>query len=207
MKKVAILIDGGFLSAVYHTKTSNSLHEDKIIPICNDIIKDTEEIFRIYYYDSPPFGGKVSNPISKKITDYSQTGMYRAVSIFHRKLAQKDLIAFRKGTLSCSGWKLTREVMDKLKEGEEIRLKPEDLKLDLKQKIVDIKIGLDIAWISSKKIVDKIILITEDNDFIPAMKLARREGLHITVVEIGDHLSADMKMHSDETLKLDITKY
>jgi len=33
------------------------------------------------------------------------------------------------------------------------------------------KIGLDAAWLASKRIVDRIILVTADSDFIPAMSL------------------------------------
>ena len=33
------------------------------------------------------------------------------------------------------------------------------------------KMGLDIAWLASKRIADRIILVTADSDFVPAMKL------------------------------------
>ena len=39
------------------------------------------------------------------------------------------------------------------------------------------KIGLDMATLANKKQVEKIILITADSDFIPAIKLARKEGI------------------------------
>jgi uncharacterized LabA/DUF88 family protein len=39
------------------------------------------------------------------------------------------------------------------------------------------KIGLDIASMSYKKQVNKIILISGESDFVPAAKLARREGI------------------------------
>lgn len=37
------------------------------------------------------------------------------------------------------------------------------------------KIGLDIATFSYKRLVDQIVLISGDNDFVPAAKLARRD--------------------------------
>ena len=39
------------------------------------------------------------------------------------------------------------------------------------------KIGLDISSLAYKKQVDQIILIAGDSDFVPAAKLARREGI------------------------------
>lgn len=49
-------------------------------------------------------------------------------------------------------------------------------------KRVDMKIGLDVAWLASKGIVDRIILVTADTDFVPAMKFARREGVQVLLV-------------------------
>ncbi len=39
------------------------------------------------------------------------------------------------------------------------------------------RIGLDIASLAYKKQIDQIILIAGDSDFVPAAKLARREGI------------------------------
>lgn len=51
-----------------------------------------------------------------------------------------------------------------------------DVTLDQRQKGVDMRIGLDIASVTCKKQADQIILISGDSDFVPAAKLARREG-------------------------------
>lgn len=39
--------------------------------------------------------------------------------------------------------------------------------------------GIDVATLSLKRIVDRIILISGDTDMILAMKLARREGVQV----------------------------
>lgn len=70
---------------------------------------------------------------------------------------------------------------------------------DLKQKQVDIKIGLDVAWLSSKGIVERIILVTSDSDFIPAMKFARREDVQIVLVTMGhQQIKQELLVHADE---------
>lgn len=49
--------------------------------------------------------------------------------------------------------------------------------LDVRQKGVDMRIGLDIASWTFKKQASKIVLMAGDADFVPAAKLARREGI------------------------------
>ena len=74
-----------------------------------------------------------------------------------------------------------------------------DFEPDLKQKYVDVKIGLDITWLASKRIVEKIILVTADSDFVPAMKFARREGVQVILVTLGHmRLKRELKVHTDE---------
>lgn len=165
------------------------------------IDSDKEEIFRIYYYDAEPYNRSVKNPIDGKEQDFSNSKQYYAITNFQRSLAEKQYIAFRKGKLKYQGWKLRDDAFahtDKTKK--ELLVKSSDITPDLKQKGVDMRIGLDIAWLSTKRIVDKIILVTADNDFIPAMKFARKEGIHVAIVE-SDSLTTEMKQHSDELRK------
>ena len=67
----------------------------------------------------------------------------------------------------------------------------------MSQKQVDMKIGLDIAWLSIKKIVDRIVLITGDQDFIPVMKFARKEGIIVYLNCLGHGVSRELKIHAD----------
>ena len=69
--------------------------------------------------------------------------------------------------------------------------------------MVDVKIGLDIAWLASRKIVDKITIVTGDSDFIPAMKFARKEGIHVTLCSLPK-IRPEMKEHADEYKMLKI---
>ena len=59
-----------------------------------------------------------------------------------------------------------------------------DIYLNFEQKGVDMRIGIDVASLSLKKQVDRIILISGDRDMIPAIKLARREGVQVVLVNI-----------------------
>ena len=62
-----------------------------------------------------------------------------------------------------------------------------DLKYGMEQKGVDMRIGMDFATLSLKRLVDRIILVSGDTDMVPAIKLARREGIQVGVVQVGTH--------------------
>ena len=59
------------------------------------------------------------------------------------------------------------------------------------------KIGLDIATLSLKKQVEKIILIAGDSDFVPAVKFARREGIIIQLDPLRQNIAEDLQEHID----------
>ena len=59
------------------------------------------------------------------------------------------------------------------------------------------RIGLDIAQLAFKKQVDKIILIAGDSDFVPAAKLARREGIDFILDPLGAHIKDNLSLHID----------
>ena len=59
------------------------------------------------------------------------------------------------------------------------------------------KIGLDISTIAYKRLADKIILIAGDSDFVPAAKLARREGITFVLDPMRKPIKADLSEHID----------
>lgn len=76
-------------------------------------------------------------------------------------------------------------------------LAEEDFSLMIEQKGVDMKIGVDIASLAYKKLVDRIVLISGDSDFVPAAKLARREGIDFILDPLFNHISSDLSEHID----------
>ncbi len=76
-------------------------------------------------------------------------------------------------------------------------LTAEDIKLPLRQKGVDMRIGLDITTMTMKKQVDTIILVTGDSDFIPAAKIARREGVEFILDPMWQSVESDLLEHVD----------
>ncbi|MBR4737457.1 MAG: NYN domain-containing protein [Rhodocyclaceae bacterium] len=76
-------------------------------------------------------------------------------------------------------WQLKPDVLKDLTRGKKpwSNVSDDDFRLDLRQKGVDMRLGLDIASLAFKRQVNQIVLISGDADFVPAAKLARREGI------------------------------
>ena len=206
MKTIAVMLDAGFLKhTLYSALGYRHPTADDIIDFTKDCLRSDEELFRIYYYDCPPFEGRSVNPVSRSMVDFSASATCRREKSLQDALAVKDFVAFRKGVLAFNGWYVdpnaTREI---IKTSRAVR--DTDLKPDIKQKLVDMKIGLDVAWLSSKRIVERIILVTGDSDFIPAMKFARREGVQIVVITINNKgVKRDLRVHSDEVRNVTVS--
>ena len=65
------------------------------------------------------------------------------------------------------------------------------------QKGVDMRIGVDMTSLALKKQVDQIILISGDSDFVPAAKLARREGIDFVLDPMWAPIKDDLFEHID----------
>ena len=73
----------------------------------------------------------------------------------------------------------------------------DDLELNLEQKGVDMRIGIDISSLAFKHQVNQIILISGDSDFVPAAKQARREGIDFILDPMRSTIKDDLFEHID----------
>ncbi len=200
MKKVAVLLDGGLLlRRLYRILGSRHPTAEDVWQYANACVRpQDEELFRIYFYDCPPFEKPKVKPLSGEKIDFAATATSRRRRALHEKLALMDYVAIRRGELSFNGWVLSRETTENLIETKRALI-ADDLQPDFEQKRVDMKIGLDVAWLASKRIVDRIVLVTTDSDFVPAMKFARREGVQVVLVTMGEtRVKQELKEHADE---------
>ncbi len=69
--------------------------------------------------------------------------------------------------------------------------------MDVKQKGVDMRIGIDITSLALKKQVSRIVLISGDSDFVPAAKFARREGIDFILDSMHAPIKSDLHEHID----------
>lgn len=120
---------------------------------------------------------------------------------FVKELKQRRKFAIRLGQLADAQahFSIRPDIVKKLCNGSKRfeELTEQDFSLNLTQKGVDMKIGLDIASLAFKKQVEKIILISGDSDFVPAAKLARREGIDFVLDPLFNHIQPDLFEHID----------
>jgi len=72
-----------------------------------------------------------------------------------------------------------------------------DVSVETRQKGVDMRIGVDVASLSFKKQVDQIVLIAGDADFVPAAKMARREGIDFILDPMWQSIPDGLMEHID----------
>jgi len=185
-KKIIVLIDGGFLrvKARHAGKIYDPAFIEKFAHCCRSA---DEEILRILYYDCAPYNGTVKLPVSG--TPYTFPGSDKWMD----ELACKDLFAVRRGVLKFRGYKPKKTPVNV-----SAALTDADFEADFEQKGVDMRIGLDIAAYSANRAADRILLVSNDTDCVPAMKYGRKSGLQIVLIELPNNKCApELVMHAD----------
>ena len=117
----------------------------------------------------------------------------------HAALARAPYFSLRFGELFQEGWGLKSRVLGK-KTGS-VTVGASDIAPNIRQKGVDMRIGLDIACLTLKQQAKVIVLVTADSDFIPAMKLARREGAQLILVTLGHGVKDGVYEHADVVIE------
>ena len=157
-----------------------------------------EDLYRIFFYDCPPLLKKVHTPIGHRAIDLSKTPVAQLRINIHRELKGVRKLALRLGRLDQSAeWRLKPASLQQLISTPSQPLVDEDFEIDTKQKGVDMKLGLDVASLAFKRQVDQIVLVAGDADFVPATKLARREGIDVVLDPMGGTPAADLIDHVD----------
>ena len=158
-------------------------------------------LYRIFFYDCPPLTKKVHNPISRSAVDLAKTPTALWRNEFHNELRRGRKTALRLGYLNERGgnWVIKPDVQQRLfrREAAIDDLSESDVRYVAPQKGVDMRIGLDIASLAFKRQVDQIVLITGDSDFVPAAKLARREGIDLVLDPMWANIRHDLHEHID----------
>ena len=206
--KTAILVDGGF-----YRKRSKSIlgfkspasRAEELERYCRAHLRthgENNSLYRIFYYDCMPSNKIMYHPLTQKQVDLSVSDLNKWMTQFIDELKRRRKFAMRLGTISDANasYTLTSKAVKKLcnRTITVEDLTEADFYIDeLNQKGVDMKVGIDIASLAYKKQVDQIILISGDSDFVPAAKLARREGIDFILDAMGTHIRPDLFEHID----------
>ena len=208
--KTAILVDGGFYrrrAARLWGKKTPEKRAAELWAYCmahlnfekkND---PTRSLYRIFYYDCPPLCKTVYHPLLQRNIDFRHSETFSWANAFFNALRQQRKFALRLGELAdeFAEFKISNALLRSLCSGKTQidDLTENDFSVDFKQKGVDIKIGIDIASIAFKKQAEQIILISGDSDFVPAAKLARREGVDFILDPMWANIKDNLFEHID----------
>ena len=218
MTKVAILIDGGYflkrlpavrpdvasLDARQVAKAIEELvtsHLDQLNKVYG-VSHRNQLLYRAFYYDARPYDKKTHTPISKRAINYATTQQARFRKELFNALHSTPNLAVRLGEVkkdSNRSWILNIRPQKDLLKGRRSGndLTDDDFSPSFRQKGVDMRIGLDIASITLKRQADVIILVSGDADFVPAAKMARREGVQFVLDPLWQNISPDLFEHID----------
>lgn len=217
MRNVAILVDGAFYLKQYRKHYRKQGNAEKVakdlVSHClrhidnsrkkedKDHYREPERLYRIFFYDCPPLQKKIHHPLTGELVDFGKTAVAEFRFSLHKQLRQTRNLALRLGALDerNARWKIKdpRKTEQLIVGKLDAELTESDIAYYAQQKNVDMKIGLDIASLSYKKMVDKIVLISGDSDFVPAAKLARREGIEFILDPMWMPIKPDLHEHID----------
>lgn len=161
--------------------------------------KRVSELYRIFYYDCPPISKKAHHPLNGRAIDFAKTPQFWWQLEFLEELKKLRKVALRLGYIGDGTWVLRDEPLKWLLD---YRVEVQDLterhvQYEARQKGVDMRIGLDIASLAYKKQVEQIVLVSGDSDFVPAAKLARREGIDFVLDPMWATIRDDLHEHID----------
>ena len=204
--KVAVLIDGGFFIKRFNyrwnkdRKMTPAEVADHLYTLAHSHVGRENYLYRIFYYDCLPLVKRVHNPVTNRCIVFEKN----PEAIFRKEiincLKRKRKVALRLGTLKDTGkWFIKASNTKKLIDGtlKISDLTEDDVFYEMKQKSIDMKIGVDIASLSLKRFVDKIVLFSGDSDFVPASKLARREGIDFVLDPMEAFVEESLFEHID----------
>ena len=206
MSKTAILVDGGFYRKRFEKGLQHTPQEaaDALVTYCFRHLEERyikHDLYRIFYYDAPPCTKKIFHPLYNRTFDFAKSDYSKWMNSFLKELTKKRKLALRLGIIDegSAVYSLkpstTQDLFLKKKTLD--TLTDDDFFASIKQKGVDMKIGMDIASLAYKKQVDQIVLIAGDADFVPAAKLARREGIDFVLDSLGLPIKDDLFVHID----------
>ncbi len=201
----AILLDGGFLTKKLYTRFNRHATADDVVIECERLKNIAEvdgyELLRIYYYDAPPSSESLRTPVAKAAVNLATTERYRVNQALYDQLVLKPNFALRMGEtrLSVAKWRVKPSAAKNLISAPRA-LQDSDFSLEISQKGVDMRIGLDMARLALRETVRTIIVVTGDSDFVPAFKFVRREGIKVILEPLGHNVRPELRSHADIVL-------
>lgn len=201
MRKVVFAIDGWFMRKRIYKLKSFFYTGKNIRDYCVKHLDPGDYLYRIFYYDTDPLDKKGHNPISKKSVNFGTTPVAQAQQELLKSIKKTPNFALRLGKTVWQNneWILKPEKFKELlnKKISVDDLTDEDVEPIIKQKAVDMKMGLDITDIAVRKLADLLVIITGDADIVPILKHARRNGMQVLLDPLWNPIKPELLEHVD----------
>lgn len=203
--RVAVLLDGEFVKKVLGQRLRRFPDPADVMGEVTRILAEPalsgHDLYRIFYYTADPLAGTTQHPLSGAHIDFAGNPVFSRNTRLIDRVENEPDVAVRRGTLVHQGWELGRAAIRGLLDGTKTSVDAGDIIPKIQQKGVDMRIGLDIVSLALKKLISTIVLVTGDSDLVPAMKLARREGLRVLLDPLGRaQIRAELKIHADRVI-------
>jgi uncharacterized LabA/DUF88 family protein len=200
----AVLLDGGFVLKRLRSRLGRPAEASDVLGECDRINRcamlENSTLLRVLFYDAPPAVGVVTNPFDGRSLNLARTPQHARGLALHNALEQMPDMALRLGETVVRGWQIDAEHVGDLARSRRA-VAEADARLDIQQKGVDLRIGLDIARLSLRQLVEVIVVVTADRDLVPAFRFARREGLRVYLDCLGAaFVHRDLIAHADRVL-------
>lgn len=161
--RTAAFIDGGYLTYLLRDFGEPTIAFDRFAAE----LTGGDDLLRVYYYDCPPYKGPT--PTSE------ESERFAAKERFFHALSRLNRFTVRQGKLAFRGHDRAT--------GRPIFI----------QKRVDIMLAVDLVLLSTKRQIWRAALVTGDSDFLPAVEVAKNEGVLVHLY----HGAGDSRPHRD----------
>lgn len=175
MQRVAVFIDGAYLDHVILDQFEGQ--KVNYYSLSKSIVSQTgqdKEMMRIYYYHCLPY--QSSSPTDEESQRFGR------MQKFFRGLQRTSRFEVRQGRLAFRG-------IDA--QGQPI----------FEQKKVDLLLGIDLTILAAKGLITEAFIVTGDSDLIPAISVAKAEGVVVYLVH-GAVCGDDLLDEVDERIPL-----
>ncbi len=168
---IGIFIDGAYLANVLRNEFERARIDFQKF---SNAIAGEAEILRTYYYNCLPYQGNPPLPEDK--------ARYDAARRFYDALTMLNRYEVRLGRL-------------------EFRGIDSDGNPRFEQKRVDILLGVDMVQLAAKGHIQQAVIVAGDSDFIPAISVAKSEGVVVRLFH-GGQCHDDLRQEVDERTRL-----
>ena len=140
-----------------------------------DKMANGANVLRTYYYNCLPYQSRPPSPQERERFDNARR-FYHALTMLPRFEVRQGRLEFRGNSV----------------DGRPI----------FEQKRVDIMLGVDMVQLAAKGHIQQAVLLAGDSDFIPAITVAKSEGVLVRLYH-GGSCHIDLQREVDERVQLD----